>query len=185
MKRLLVVDDDPDIRMSLGSFLEDRFEVILAEHGGDALAKLEANDIDAVILDLMMPVMDGPAFLSELAARRISIPVIVISAWGDIARRVGPATVFDTLAKPFDLESLEEVIDRAVGGGDGAGTTGADRKPGPASSPTSGSGGDAPGPSGRPAPQRKKRGGKGSSRKTDRDAHRRATRRGRVRVRSV
>jgi len=114
--RLLLVEDDEDIRESLTAALEERgYPVEVAENGLEALDKLRSGCRPAVILlDLMLPVMDGWAFRSELLQdpELAGIPVIVLSAaasyWGT------PERVSARFSKPFDLPALILEIDRCA-----------------------------------------------------------------------
>ena len=91
-RRILVVEDDRDIRESLQDLLEvEGYAVTTAENGRDALEQLQRMDAPSVILlDLMMPVMSGDEFLRELRkdGALASIPVLVVSAWTDEANKV-------------------------------------------------------------------------------------------------
>src|SRR4051794_10950507 len=107
MKRLLIVDDDPDILTSLAMVLEETYEVTLAENGQEALDLALLGAFDAVVLDLMMPVLDGEGFLRELRTRGPVPPVILASAANDLAERARQLGVHEFLRKPFDIESLE------------------------------------------------------------------------------
>jgi CheY-like chemotaxis protein len=81
--RILVVDDDPDVRQILVSYLGDgEAEVRTAANGREALERLEESLPDLILLDLIMPVMDGMAFLDALRLdpRCQNIPVAVITA---------------------------------------------------------------------------------------------------------
>jgi len=81
--RVLVVDDDADTRIYLEEWLEDTgLEVILAKNGHEALQLVERQGPDVVVLDLMMPVMDGMGFLERLraSAYHSGLPVIVLTA---------------------------------------------------------------------------------------------------------
>jgi CheY-like chemotaxis protein len=106
---VLVVDDDPDIRAFVSELLADEgYEVRAATNGLDALAVLTNWRPDVILLDLMMPVMDGWAFLARqrLNLELASIPVIVMSASYNLsggARRIAAA---DMLAKPFTIDHL-------------------------------------------------------------------------------
>jgi CheY-like chemotaxis protein len=114
-KRVLVVDDDDDIREVIGELLDDvGYEVILARDGRQALAMLTKEPLpSAIVLDMMMPGMDGATFRAkQLADERLAaIPVVAISAFGK-PRLPG---VRETLAKPFDMSALREAIERACG----------------------------------------------------------------------
>ena len=107
-KTVLVVEDDDDIRALVRETLEDQgYEVETATNGRVALDKVRRCPPDAIVLDIMMPVMDGWEFLT--ARRTFSAewrcPVLVMSAVGgwSMARELGAA---DFLAKPFSLDVL-------------------------------------------------------------------------------
>jgi CheY-like chemotaxis protein len=118
-KRILLVDDDPDIRDGIAEALEDEgFLVRLASNGREALDLLshEKPLPDLILLDMMMPVMDGWAFREEQqkAADLAAIPVVVFSAYdlpGDAASRLGVAGM---LRKPVRLEQLLETVARTI-----------------------------------------------------------------------
>lgn len=109
-RRVLVVDDDPDILESLSALLEDRYEVLTARNGVEALALVDRAD--AVLLDLMMPVLGGEGVLAELARRGGGPPVLVMSAWSDLKERARGAA--DWLRKPFAPELLDEKLARLL-----------------------------------------------------------------------
>jgi len=111
---VLIVDDDPDIREVLAEALADLgFEVVTAVHGRDALTMLAAMPVrpSAILLDLMMPIMDGYAFLEERtkdAAIR-EIPLAIVTAGHGIDRaRIGADTTI--IRKPFDMPALVRVL---------------------------------------------------------------------------
>jgi CheY-like chemotaxis protein len=109
-KRVLVVDDDTVLRDLLAEALtDDGYDVCTASNGADAFdyVQQERRQLDLVLLDLMMPIMDGRAFLHE--CRNLDwwsdVPVVVLSAayrMQSSAAELG-ANVRATLAKPFDL----------------------------------------------------------------------------------
>lgn len=113
--RILVVDDDDIIRSFLDEALSDEgYETRAAANGREALDVLEVWHPNLIVLDLMMPEMDGWTFRAEQRARadHAEIPVIVLSATRDVrvqAERLDAAAVF---AKPFDLDDLLGAISR-------------------------------------------------------------------------
>jgi len=110
-----VVDDDPDIRELLVSVLtDDGYEAAAARDGREALATLERWPADVVVLDLMMPVMDGWTF-AERMREKWSIPIIVLSAATDLLRHGGRLGAADIVPKPFDIETLLPRIARIAG----------------------------------------------------------------------
>jgi CheY-like chemotaxis protein len=110
--RVLVVDDDPDIREIVATVLEgDGYEVDTASNGAEALRKVGEHEPDAVILDAMMPVMTGWEFLAIWRSRPANAraPVLVVSAVRDW-RAARDAGAQGYLSKPFDLDSLEAAL---------------------------------------------------------------------------
>ena|SRR2546430_15863771 len=108
-KKLLVVEDDVDIRLGLKELLEDEgYEVDQAENGQEALGKLGDVLPDVILLDLMMPVMDGFTFLSKLVKVKpdaaIEKLVIVLTAAGDRANHVKGVRAI--MKKPIDIDLL-------------------------------------------------------------------------------
>ncbi len=116
---ILVIEDDDDIRETIRDVLQDEgYRVDTAANGREAIDHLQDGHLPAVILlDLMMPVMNGAEFLDELSAdpRLVTIPVIVVSAWPRHSGRVGGhSTAY--VRKPIDLRELLGQIERLGGG---------------------------------------------------------------------
>jgi two-component system chemotaxis response regulator CheY len=109
--RVLVVEDDLEIRESVMEILEEHgYEPVGAGNGLEALDKLRSSGPlpCLILLDLMMPRMDGKAFRqAQLAHPELaSIPVVVISAFKDVAQTLQEMNVVDLLKKPFKLQDL-------------------------------------------------------------------------------
>ncbi|TAK30604.1 MAG: response regulator transcription factor [Chloroflexota bacterium] len=90
--RILLVDDDPDLQIAMGAVLQSRnYTVISARDGEEALSKLRTESPDLMILDLMMPRMDGFSVLKELKDPRWDdcrgVPVIVLTSVKEDAGR--------------------------------------------------------------------------------------------------
>jgi CheY-like chemotaxis protein len=119
MSRILIVEDEPIIRRFLAEELADTGHlVITASNGAQALDYVRTQPTDIVLLDLLLPVMDGLQFLRERAnqPQLQRVPVVVLSAAGIEALRLASklhATA--VLAKPLDLDVLSEVIDHVLG----------------------------------------------------------------------
>lgn len=110
---VLVVDDEPQVREIVATYLErDGFRVRTAATGAEALAELAIRRADLVILDLMLPGIDGLAVLKKLRESGDQVPVIVLSAKGRESERVAGLELGadDYLAKPA---SPREVAARA------------------------------------------------------------------------
>ena len=114
--RILVVEDDDDIRDTMQEMLaSEGFRVDVARDGIDALGKLAVDaDPPLIILDMMMPRMDGETFLKELRGKPTLADSSVIVISGDAAKRqkAGELHVVACLIKPFELEELLGLIRR-------------------------------------------------------------------------
>jgi DNA-binding response OmpR family regulator len=126
--KILVVDDDPDIREAISTVLEAHsYEVITAVDGEDGLAKLKDERPDLLILDLIMPKMDGFSVLKELRDPRRSkyshIPILVLTSISEdhSRRRYELETglelnVDDYVEKPLDpavlIERMEKLLQK-------------------------------------------------------------------------
>ena len=113
--RVLVVDDEPPIRDLCRVSLELRgFDVDEAVDGEDALARLRADRPDVVLLDVMMPKLDGWGTLAAIAADEDlrDVPVVLMTALSDEAdrERADKAGVASFVAKPFDPQELVDAI---------------------------------------------------------------------------
>jgi two-component system response regulator MprA len=107
--RVLVVDDDPGVRDSLRrSLVFNGYEVELAEDGQRGLSAIAMRRPDVVVLDVMMPGLDGLETCRRLRAAGEDIPVLMLTARESVADRVSglDAGADDYLAKPFALEEL-------------------------------------------------------------------------------
>jgi DNA-binding response OmpR family regulator len=131
---ILVVDDDPDIAESLAMILEDEgFEVTIAANGIEALRAVETTPPEAIVLDMLMPIMDGAQFAAELALRYTPRPpIVVVSATHDVRDRADAIGAEEFLMKPFDVRSLCATLarlcarsreERPGGNGHGGATT--------------------------------------------------------------
>jgi two-component system, chemotaxis family, chemotaxis protein CheY len=109
MPTVLVVDDDPDVRVLLEMCLVlEGFDVLTASNGRHALLRLTESHPALILLDLMMPVMDGVEFRREQRAqpRFRDIPVVCLSARHDARETADELGFAAFLSKPFDLETV-------------------------------------------------------------------------------
>ncbi len=119
-KRILVIDDDEPVQMVVQSCFEELagWVVVTANSGPEGLVKAIAEPPDAIILDMMMPGMDGLAFLRHLKAnpKTQAIPVVVLTARTDLVQNHNYSTygVVRTIAKPFDPISLVHQVAQAL-----------------------------------------------------------------------
>jgi two-component system response regulator AtoC len=119
MPRALIVDDEPGVRESLRMILKGTCESEGAADGPAALARLADDPVDLVLLDLVMPGMDGLEVLRRLRAGHPGLPVVMLTATRTVrtaveAMKLGAA---DYLTKPFDVDELLLVVRRVLAGG--------------------------------------------------------------------
>lgn len=119
-KRILLVEDDPNLRDLCVEVLESQTRVVVAvDDGAAALEEIQQRPPDVILLDLVMPRarLDGVALLSKLCARP-RIPIIILSGLGDVLSRELSSELTEALAitailgKPFSFEDLTREIDR-------------------------------------------------------------------------
>jgi two-component system, NtrC family, nitrogen regulation response regulator NtrX len=109
MPRVLIVDDDQDIRNTVDMILRyEKYETLLAENGEEALALMEEKGADLVLLDVKMPGMDGLEVLARLTEKHPDAQVVMISGHGSIETAVAATKLgaFDFLEKPPDQDQL-------------------------------------------------------------------------------
>jgi two-component system alkaline phosphatase synthesis response regulator PhoP len=119
-QRILVVDDEPDIvELVAFNLRTEGYEVITADNGADALDQAKSGQPDLIILDLMLPEMDGMAvceILREIPATA-AIPIIMLTAWSsDLSRKIGLGLgAEDYMVKPFSPRELVNRVNCVLG----------------------------------------------------------------------
>ena len=116
-RRVLVVDDDDLIRATVADALEfEGYEVVTATNGVEALEQVRTSRPNAVLLDLMMPVMDGWTFMEHCRREELcaETPVLVMSAYRHLAEAASNLAANACIAKPFDLDVLLGAVERIV-----------------------------------------------------------------------
>ncbi len=114
-RRILLADDEEDIKTIVKMFLETNgYEVVTAFDGLDAIEKVKESKPDLVLMDIMMPVIDGIEVTRQLkadeATRDIPIVMLTAAAKSAMVEQALQAGAVDYIAKPFDPERLTEVI---------------------------------------------------------------------------
>jgi DNA-binding NtrC family response regulator len=115
-KRILVVDDDQGILDSFEVLLGDRYDLVKAENGFEALRILEANPPSLMFLDIKMPGLDGMDILKKLQEDQKNVGVVVITATDqekteEEAKSLG---VIDFLKKPLDIFQIERITSQVL-----------------------------------------------------------------------
>lgn len=112
---ILVVDDDPGLREILELTLRSEgYEIVVARDGLDAMALIEERLPGLVVLDWMMPRLDGLGFAAELAHRglRERVPILLLTAANAAENRAAQIEAAAVLAKPFELSDLLDTVER-------------------------------------------------------------------------
>ncbi len=112
-KKILIVDDEEDVRLFLGDFLSERdLQVSTAASGEEALQKMEKSPADVVLLDIMMPGIDGLECLKLIREKYPKTAVIMLTALKDEARiaKANKLGALNYIIKPFSLDYLEKEL---------------------------------------------------------------------------
>ena len=115
--RVLLVDDDPEILEATGQVLREwGYAVDEARDGMTALQLARGARPDLLLIDLMMPVMDGAALIERMRAEKIAagVPLVVFSADRDTREKARRLAADASLRKPFELQELQDVMDRLL-----------------------------------------------------------------------
>ena len=117
MASILVVDDDQNIRKVLRDLLDkEGFNVLTASDVDKTLPFIDAQDLDLIVTDLKMPGKSGMDLLSMVHERRPAVPVIMITAFGNVEAAVTAMKkgAYDFITKPFDEDELLNIIEKAI-----------------------------------------------------------------------
>jgi hypothetical protein len=116
MKRILIVDDEKDIREILRDLLEDLGEVVGVENGALALAQMQSSHFDLIVSDYNMPALNGMQLLKKMNEIGIKTPLIWITGRStkDLVVDAWKEGVFDYIEKPFDLEQVRKSVITAL-----------------------------------------------------------------------
>jgi len=122
VKKILIVDDEVSFLLSLKDGLSvhnDKFQILTAENGREAIDVLRSLSIDLLVTDLKLPEMNGFELLAWTSRHQPQLPVIVMSAFGtpEIEARLAKMDTLQFLEKPLDLEMLEEGIFNGLNAG--------------------------------------------------------------------
>lgn len=112
-KRVLVVDDDPkSLKLLATRLTQEGYRVVAAQSGKDALKAIKFEKPGLVLLDIMMPQMDGIETLKQIKAIQADIPVAMVTALWDNneAKRAFEAGAYEYITKPIDVEYLKMAV---------------------------------------------------------------------------
>ncbi len=106
--RLLLIEDDPNLSAIMASYLRG-YEVIVAADGGSGLTSALESQVDVMVVDRLLPVMEGTEVVRRLRRARVKTPILMLTALGTVADKVEglDSGANDYLVKPFDFDELE------------------------------------------------------------------------------
>jgi DNA-binding response OmpR family regulator len=115
-RRVLIVEDEPALRLNYERFFNPRYELVFAATGAEAMAKLEETKPDVAVLDMRLPDTDGVALLRRMRTSRPTLPVIITTAYMSIEPQLQFLDIpySDYIVKPFRLDELGARIDAAL-----------------------------------------------------------------------
>ena len=118
MKKLLIVDDDCHLLESMRVVFADTYEVFIALSAEDAEAILCRDTVDVVLLDVVLPGIDGVQLLKKISTKYPNLPVVMISASPSVRPVIKALDLGarDYIRKPFDIDELRLVVERALKG---------------------------------------------------------------------
>jgi putative two-component system response regulator len=113
---ILIIDDELSPRESLRMVLKDRYTIFTASGGSEGLDSMAQNPVDLIVLDIMMPGMDGITALQEIKKRYPDIEVVLLTAYPGVetARSAIRFGAFDYLTKPFNKDDVIKVVEKGL-----------------------------------------------------------------------
>ena len=113
---ILVVDDENGVRQSFNMVLKDKYHVLLAETGQEAMDIFRKNSVDLILLDILLPDIDGLDLLSELVETDPNTEIIMVTAVNEIQSAVKAIKLgaYEYIIKPFVVDDVLTVINRAL-----------------------------------------------------------------------
>jgi nitrogen regulation protein NR(I) len=116
MQTILIVDDDKSIRYSLKRMLEEKYSILTAQNGEEALDRIRETPPDLIIMDIKMPGRNGIDVLKEIKAFDPKSLVIIMTAYGttETAIEAMKFGAFDYILKPFPIPQMKELVEKAI-----------------------------------------------------------------------
>ncbi len=114
--KILIVDDEPNIHYSFERILSPNYQVLSAHSALEGLAMLKEGEPDVVVMDVRMPGMDGLEALQKIREIDAKVPVVMMTAYGTVNTAITAMKfgAFEYLLKPFDVQKMRQVIEKAV-----------------------------------------------------------------------
>lgn len=113
---ILIVDDERGVRQSFNMVLKEQYRLFFAENGAAALELFKQKHVDLVLLDILLPDLDGLVLLKELKESEPQTEIVMVSALKEISSAVRAMKLgaFDYITKPFEVDELLSVVKRAL-----------------------------------------------------------------------
>lgn len=113
---ILIVDDERGVRQSFNMVLKEQYRLFFAENGAAALDIFKQKHVDLVLLDILLPDLDGLVLLKELKESEPQTEIVMVSALKEISSAVRAMKLgaFDYITKPFEVDELLSVVKRAL-----------------------------------------------------------------------
>ncbi|MFO7819690.1 MAG: response regulator [Halanaerobacter sp.] len=114
--KILIVDDEKNIRLTLRKCLEEDYKVVTAVNGEDALNQFEAEKFKVILLDLKLPGLDGFEVLEKIKEKDQTVKVIMITGYGSVETAVESMKLgaIDYLRKPFTPDEIKEIVKEVI-----------------------------------------------------------------------
>lgn len=112
-RKILIVDDEKNIRLTLKKCLEDQqYEISIATNGEEGIDRIQSNHFDLVMLDIKMPGLNGMEVLKEIRDKGIKVNVIMMTAYGSIEKAVEAMKLgaIDFISKPFTPQEVRKIV---------------------------------------------------------------------------
>ncbi len=116
MQTILIVDDDRAIRYSLKRMLEEKYSILTAQNGEEALDQVKSSSPDLIIMDIKMPGRSGMELLKEIKSIDPKSLVIMMTAYGttETAIEAMKYGAFDYILKPFPILQMKQLVEKAI-----------------------------------------------------------------------
>lgn len=115
-KKIMIVDDEPDIRETVKKILEkNKYMVITAVNGDDCLKKLEKENPDLILMDIMMPGTPVGEVVKKIKNTKIAYLSVVRTSEAEKEELLGQSNIVDFIQKPFDINELVKKVEKYVG----------------------------------------------------------------------
>lgn len=114
MKHIYIIENDVGILEALTFLLEKDYTVTAMNDARTALHKLESEQPDLILLDLLMPDLDGAAFIEAFSKLELKIPILIMTGCANLSTQLKCSTVAGLIRKPFQIEEIEIKIKQAI-----------------------------------------------------------------------